>query len=326
VTHPLAGSFSVEDSARLIRNYRYAAERMMRILGGWIALTPELPAKLLMGRQVWDNAQHADAFGRRLPELRAQAQVSEPSGPGFVRFMDAVEEPEGRHQTVERLVGIYRVLKPHLLETYRQHLAEANSVYEPPTCRILARCAEDEERHIRAGEAVLRGLLTAPDGEERARSWQGRLQALLDAAGGVTGRGAATAPRPAAARQGAGLAGSGEAGDLGCAERPWALPEGLASALGAFGLALVAGDGAGVRRWLLPGCPWDEALPTRVGQAGLGSHRLVAVARVGHHRVVKVRLEGAGGSMLVTARWLPAPEGWRVAAVDVVPHPAAPRT
>ena len=28
---------------------------MMRVLGGWIALTPELPAKLLFGRHVWDN-------------------------------------------------------------------------------------------------------------------------------------------------------------------------------------------------------------------------------------------------------------------------------
>ena len=40
-------------------------------LGGWIALTPELPAKLLFGRHVWDCAQHADRWGRRLPELRA---------------------------------------------------------------------------------------------------------------------------------------------------------------------------------------------------------------------------------------------------------------
>ena len=66
----------------------------MRILGGWLALTPELSAKLLMGRHVWDNAQHADAFGKRLPELRAPAQVSEPSNPAFVAFMDVVEEPE----------------------------------------------------------------------------------------------------------------------------------------------------------------------------------------------------------------------------------------
>ena len=63
----LAGHLDVQASARRIRRYRYAEERMMRTLAGWIALTPELPAKLLLGRQVWDCAQHADLWGRRLP-------------------------------------------------------------------------------------------------------------------------------------------------------------------------------------------------------------------------------------------------------------------
>src|SRR5262245_24955613 len=106
---PLDGHFAVEDSARLIMHYRYATERMMRVLGGWLALTPELSAKLVLGRHVWDAAQHADAFGKRLPELRAHAQTSEPVNPGFVAFMDAVESPEGPSETVERLVGMYRV-------------------------------------------------------------------------------------------------------------------------------------------------------------------------------------------------------------------------
>src|SRR5581483_3329350 len=85
--HPLAGEFSVEASAARIRHYRYAEERLMRILGGWIALTPELPVKLLFGRHVWECAQHADAWGRRLPELRAPAHEAEPSSPAFVEFM-----------------------------------------------------------------------------------------------------------------------------------------------------------------------------------------------------------------------------------------------
>ena len=182
--HPLEGRFSVDHSARLIRNYRYAVERALRALGGWIALTPEISAKLLMGRHVWDLAQHADAFGKRLPELRAPAQVSEPANSAFAAFMDALEEPEGKEQTVERLVGVYRVLKPHLLATYRDHLERANAVYEPPTRRILERCIEDELRHVAAGETILRHLVSTPPLSERATVWQGRLEGLLAAAGG----------------------------------------------------------------------------------------------------------------------------------------------
>ena len=129
---------------------------MTRQLGGWIALTPELDAKLLFGRHVWDCAQHADLWGRRLPELREPAQESEPANAGVVRFLDALEGREGHHQTVERLAGMYRVLKPHLLGVYQAHLGRANPVYEPPTRRILERCLEEERRHAAAGGTRLR--------------------------------------------------------------------------------------------------------------------------------------------------------------------------
>jgi hypothetical protein len=103
----LAGYLGVEASARRVRHYRYAEERMMRTMAGWIALTPELPAKLLLGRQVWDCAQHADLWGKRLPELRAPAQVSAPPSDAFVRFVDRLESREAWGETIERLAGIY---------------------------------------------------------------------------------------------------------------------------------------------------------------------------------------------------------------------------
>ena len=154
----LEGHFSADESARLCRHYRYACERMTRIMAGWIALTPELSAKLLLGRHVWDNAQHTDAWGRRLPELRAHAQESEASSEAFAQLMDAIEQPEEPGQSAERLAGIYHVLKPHLLAVYGEHRRRANPVYEPPTCRILDRCMEDERRHIAAGETIIRHL------------------------------------------------------------------------------------------------------------------------------------------------------------------------
>ena len=160
----LIGHLGVEAAARRIRHYRYAEERMMRIMAGWIALTPELPAKLLLGRQVWDCAQHADQWGKRLPELRSLAQVSEPTSQAFVAFMNAIEEPGRPGQTIERLVGIYRVLKPHLLASYENELRHVNAVYEPPTQRIFQRLAEDERRHIAAGGTIIAHLDVTPEG------------------------------------------------------------------------------------------------------------------------------------------------------------------
>lgn len=159
----------------------------MRCLAGWIALTPELPAKLLMGRQVWDCAQHADLWGKRLPELRAPAQVSEPPNEAFVGFMEALESREASGETLERLTGVYRILKPHLVEMYAEHLARANAVYESPTRRILERCLADERQHVTEGSRLLDVLADTDGRRARVEAWAAELRGMLIAAGGVTG-------------------------------------------------------------------------------------------------------------------------------------------
>ena len=322
MTHPLAGHLEVDESANTVRHYRYAVERMTRILGGWIALTPELSAKLLMGRHVWDNAQHADAWGRRLPELRAAAQVSEPANEGVVAFLDAVETAEAPEQTIERVVAVYRVMKPHLVATYEAHLARANAVYEPPTRRILTRCLEDERRHVAAGEMILRHLLRTPEQEERARACEARLWALLEAAGGVTGS-------PPAARSGAAAAGppplSDDAAEFIRLEQStgaWPIAPELAQALRAFGDALTAGDAGAARRWLAPDLQVGADLERRLAEMRAGSHRVVACARLGEQRLVKLRLDGAREGVTLLLRWVPTGADWRVAVLEPVSAPA----
>jgi len=319
VSQPLEGTFSAEHSARLLRNYRYVVERTMRALGGWIALTPELSAKLLMGRHVWDLAQQCDAFGQRLPELRSRAQVSEAANPVVATFMDAVEDAEGPDQTLERLVGVYSVLKPHLLATYRDHLAHANPVYEPPTRRILARCIDDEERHIAAGETILKYLAAGPRVAERVSARRRHLEGLLAAAGGVTGAGlparqASEAP-----------AGETELSDdarefirLEKATGAWPIPSDLEKAQRSFAEALVAGDDATLARLLVPGLELGTTAWPLLRGTSYSHHVTVAFARLGHHRLVKTRLDGPSSSATVLARWTSSPEGWRIAALDVV--------
>jgi hypothetical protein len=316
MTHPLAGHLDVDASAKTVRHYRYAVERMTRILGGWIALTPELSAKLLIGRHVWDSAQHADAWGKRLPELRAAAQISEPASPELVAFLDTIEGAERPEQTIERLVAIYRVLKPHLLATYETHLASANAVYEPPTCRILTRCIADERRHVAAGETILRHLLRTPAQQERARACEARLWALLEAAGGVTG------VRPAA-RATVGAVPPAPLSDdaaqfiqLEQSTGTWPIAPELAQALHAFGEALTSGDPAAARRWLAPEAAPGPDLESRLRAVSGRRPQIVACARLGAQRLVKLRLDGAHDAVTLLLRWVPTGSEWRVAALE----------
>ena len=290
---------------------------MLRALGGWIALTPELPAKLLFGRHVWDCAQHADLWGRRLPELRAPAQQSEPANDRVVKFADLLESAEGPRETLERVAGVYRVLKPHLVTVYARHLARANPVYEPPTRRILERCLEEERRHAAAGAIVLARLTRDEAARERTKVWEARLLALLAEAGGVTG------DVPAPLIDAAVLAESPHAVKQDLVEvppdfDPSVLDRDLAAAVDAYRHALEASDAGAAVAFAEPSVQARVvAEHDRLGDRVVRSH-VVALAAVGQHRLVKVRLEGPRVVGHVQLRWVPSPAGWRIAGAELV--------
>ncbi|MBI4638934.1 MAG: hypothetical protein HY727_21565 [Candidatus Rokubacteria bacterium] len=317
--HRLAGRFSVEVSATLIRHYRYAEERLMRTMAGWIALTPELPAKLVFGRHVWDCAQHADLWGRRLPELRAPAHGSEPANDGVVRFMDLLESREAYHATAERLTGVYRVLKPHLAATYARHLADANPVYEPPTRRILERCLADERAHVAAGLTVLGRLLEDPGCRARALEWEATLRGALRAARGVTGTGDGLGAE--VEPLGAEVDATGVAGDLvgrGAAVDSRDVAGDLGPVLDAHRRAVAAGD------WTLAASHIVEPVRARVLaeyarlDPPFDGSGIVAHAKVGQFRVVKLRFSQGHRLAVVQLQWRRFDDGWRVVAAELV--------
>src|ERR1043165_10298707 len=110
----LPGAFDVEESARRVGNYKWAEIKLFEALGGWVATVPELDVKLRLGTHCYKHAWHADLWNKRLPELREMnpERLTVPPNDEFVAFMDAITEPEGPDQTLEKLVGVYRGLIP----------------------------------------------------------------------------------------------------------------------------------------------------------------------------------------------------------------------
>ncbi len=307
--HPLAGTVSVDDSAGRIRRYRWLEERLMRILGGWIALTPELSIKLLFGRHVWDCAQHADLWGRRLPELRSPAHQGEPPSAEFARLVALIESRQARHESVERVVGIYRVLKPHLMTAYETHLGEANPVYEPPTRRILGRCLDEERRHVAAGAVVLDRLT----GSARARAveWERRLGEELVRAGGL---GAHPGP-PSRSRQTPDVAGDLVA--LDSVFDPAIIDGDLAVALDRHRRALVDGAVEALAAHIVPAARPDVlALYRAAGPVAEAS--VVACARIGAYQLVKLALRGDHALSVVQLEWRSGEGGWMIVTGEVV--------
>jgi hypothetical protein len=186
----LYGRYDVEAIARRVRNFRYAEEWTMMILAGWIATIPEVPVKTGLGKIVWDCAQSADALGKRLPELRCgrkAVEASEAANSGFAEFVQALAEPETPDLTIEKLAGVFDVLKPHLLAVYERTMRETDQITDAPTIELLEDAVRRTRKHLAWGEEVLERLCDTDGKRERRRRRVTALRARLEACGGVTG-------------------------------------------------------------------------------------------------------------------------------------------
>jgi len=186
----LHGRWDVEAVAQRIRNYRYAEEWSMRILGGWVATIPELPVKTGLGKILWDCAQSADALGARLPELRFARNprtTALASNPKFQALIEAIAEPEAPDLSIEKLVGIFEVLFPHLVEVYEHNILHTDAIADAPSIELLEIIAGRHRRHMKWADEVLAEVAKSPEGQVRRRKRWETLSAAMRNSGGVTG-------------------------------------------------------------------------------------------------------------------------------------------
>ncbi len=187
----LPGLFGVVESARRVGNYKWIEMRLFEALGGWVATVPELDVKLVLGRHCYHHAWHAELWNKRLPELREMntERLTEPPNEAMVAFTDAVREPEAPELTIEKLVGVYRVLIPRKIAAYTFHLNATSRITDAPTMRSLNFILQDEFDDWREGEMLLQSLIATPEEAERAANRQRDLEQLMLGAGGITGPG-----------------------------------------------------------------------------------------------------------------------------------------
>jgi hypothetical protein len=192
----LPGLFSVEETARRVGNYKWAEMRLFEVLGGWVATVPELDVKMVLGRHTYHHAWHAELWHKRLPELREMNpdRLTLPANDAFVTFMDAVREPEAPELTIEKLVGVYRVLIPRFIAAYTYHLNGTSRITDAPTIRSLTFILQDEFEDWRDGEMLIQSLLDSPDKIARANKRQAELEQLVVASGGIAGPGSLGEP------------------------------------------------------------------------------------------------------------------------------------
>ena len=134
--------------------------------------------------------------GRRKGDIKAPNAEME-------SFVAAMTEPEAAGLTIEKLVGVYRVLLPRKIGAYTYHLAATSRITDAPTMRSLGFILEDETTDWREGEMVLQSLIQTDDEVARAARRQAELETLITRAGGIAGPGSLGTPSAQDSRVGA---------------------------------------------------------------------------------------------------------------------------
>ena len=186
----LPGLFDVEETAKRVGNYKWLEIKLFEALGGWVATVPELDVKLRLGTHCYHHAWHAELFDKRLPELREMKtdRLTVPANDEIATFVEAMTAPEDAHMTIEKLVGVYRVLIPHTIAAYTYHRNATSEITDMPTVRILDFILQDGSTI--GGRARCSFNQCESDEEvDRAMTHQAKLEKLMLAAGGIAGPG-----------------------------------------------------------------------------------------------------------------------------------------
>ena len=160
---------------RLLNRYRFIEYEIIRILAGWLPPVATMELKLAMGRLLWEDAQHVQHLYLRLREVQTPA-FRPPGDAALERLMaEAIHAPN----EWEMLAGIFRVIKPALVQAYQWHRKQTFANPDAPTLYAFKHILVDErDQLVWADDA----LADHPPGE-----WERYIADLLAASGGITG-------------------------------------------------------------------------------------------------------------------------------------------
>lgn len=174
-------AFNVAENAKLLLRYEYLERRLLRIMAGWIPGTARWEAKFLLGRLVWEDAEHTQSLRTRLLELRTSERILDRAPSPHLTLM--LDEMLLASDWCEFLIGV-STLKQALVQAYQRHLTQTQPLVDQPTVRILRILIAEETEHIALLEEQIAAGTPAPEAQA---AWRERIRQLMDAAGGVQG-------------------------------------------------------------------------------------------------------------------------------------------
>jgi hypothetical protein len=149
--------FNLKEKAEYVGTLRTVNVLLMEMLARWVPSTPEMEVKVLLGRHLWDLAQHADLLGKRVFELRAPLHYGPPLSDPYRQWLQRIA---GFDSTQDRLAAFYECLLPAICKRHEHYLQHTDRLQDEPTVRIIERIRQDQERMHQEHAALIRELPT----------------------------------------------------------------------------------------------------------------------------------------------------------------------
>jgi hypothetical protein len=146
---------TVSERCRNIATFRHISVHLMETVARWTPTTPEMEAKVMFGRHVWDFAQMADWLGKRTFELRQPEHYTLRPVEAYDALLTEAAKAES---TSERIATLYDGVLPGFIARYREYLAATDPILDEPSVVIIERIVRELERQRVEAAALQREL------------------------------------------------------------------------------------------------------------------------------------------------------------------------
>ena len=153
---------SVDDSVRFLLRLAWIRKRAMEMGLYWLNSTPQWEVKEALSLHLHLDAEHVGMLRRRISEMRnPPPPMDEPPSEPLEAFLKELLWAE---QTPERIIGVYGVLRPAILEACWAHDRSLNPLVAHPTRRMLRIMIDDQypRRMFRQNESFDNGVTWSP--------------------------------------------------------------------------------------------------------------------------------------------------------------------
>lgn len=179
------GQYGVEKNAKVLQRYRFIHEGLLRIAAGHLPAREDWDLKCALGKHLYEDAESANQWRQRITELRTSPAVLNHEPDAALSLL--MDELIQARNDLELVVGIYGVVRPALLASYKKHMANTQQIVDQPTIRILRTMILDLEDQIAWGEQMIRHIEDSGIYPEGAEEFRQNMLTFLTASGGIDG-------------------------------------------------------------------------------------------------------------------------------------------